>query len=359
MQRTKGLILPAIILLSSVSAWTQTDTSFWFAEPMFKYDERYIKNELRICTYDSTIISTQTYYYNTARQLVSHTQTDTLSAHQELGTGGESFDNQLNITNIGYGYHITTSRPVSTTFLSRAHYSLKGANALGTHFVVPAPLHDKIETIRSGIDIIATEDSTLVTIYPANPLLNLPAGPHSVTLQRGQTYYVRAASTNPSRQLGGSIVTSNHPIAVNTTSSDVKLQDRIYAPADLTGDQIVPTRLLGTRYLLPANPVLSYDEQLAIYSFRQHAGIHRRHNTYHPRLRRLHSPEYSQPRYPRHLQPPHSPFHHFPSRISGWNSATTNREHWFQSCFHWRGNSPLWSHGRFCSHGRHRSLPDQ
>lgn len=267
MQRTKGLILLAIILLSSVSAWTQTDTSFWFAEPMFKYDERYIKNELRICTYDSTIISTQTYYYNTARQLVSHTQTDTLSAHQELGTGGESFDNQLNITNIGYGYHITTSRPVSTTFLSRAHYSLKGANALGTHFVVPAPLHDKIETIRSGIDIIATEDSTLVTIYPANPLLNLPAGPHSVTLQRGQTYYVRAASTNPSRQLGGSIVTSNHPIAVNTTSSDVKLQDRIYAPADLTGDQIVPTRLLGTRYLLPANPVLSYDEQLAIYSF--------------------------------------------------------------------------------------------
>ncbi|MDK2841068.1 MAG: hypothetical protein PWQ17_573 [Anaerophaga sp.] len=134
-------------------------------------------------------------------------------------------------------------------------FTLKGRNGLGTEFLVPSQTafdnHQYSPPARERIDIVATEDGTTVEVVLTDDVIGHNAGETvTINLNRGQTYSLWAtqAGEQAHRHLGGTEITSNHPIAV--TISD----DSIERPADpghwdLIGDQLIPTDLLGTEYI--------------------------------------------------------------------------------------------------------------
>jgi hypothetical protein len=134
-------------------------------------------------------------------------------------------------------------------------FALKGRNALGNNFFVPAQsimTNSNAFTPRptSSFDIVATEDATIVVITPTSNVQggHLPSVAYTVTLNKGQTYSVTAAGSNPADYLMGSTVRSNKPIAI--TIKDHSIGGGGYgACLDLAGDQIVPLELVGTKYI--------------------------------------------------------------------------------------------------------------
>lgn len=264
MLKIKRLIILTFTLLSFASAWAQTDTEFWFAEPLYKCNDHNHTGEIWSTTFVNTSITDETFYFDSSSNLTSETITMPMPPNSLFQNGFGEFPDLLD-TMLGYGYHITATQPINSTYNSRDHYTLKGANALGNSFFIPAPRHSSIVSLRTEIDIIATEDNTIVTINPSHPLLGPSAGAHSVVLQRGQTYYVRAASTNPLLQLGGSTITSSRPIAVNITADSVFCQGQLEA-VNVIGEQLVPTYLFGSKHIIAGSPSDTIANQLAIYS---------------------------------------------------------------------------------------------
>ena len=143
-------------------------------------------------------------------------------------------------------------------------FALKGLNANGKKFFVPFQTHWN-NSLRKGpggafynpttyasFDIVATDDSTNVTVTPSKDLVGHPAGqPFTFILNRGQVYSCRAADRFGVNHPGGSIVESTQPVAV--TMKDDMLQFDINeqaAGADIAGDQLIPVEFLGTDYVL-------------------------------------------------------------------------------------------------------------
>ena len=254
----RNILALTLFTLLFLGTKAQTDTSFWFAYPYYTL-HRPTTADHSFYTFDqSADIHVEFFDIDTATgEVISDRSfTQNLPPNWTFLTGTSVYmrgDTCYRTT----GIHATTSTPVTSVFTSRDHYTLKGHNALGTHFLVPAPKNrtrpyddNYIRSLRTCIEIIATEDHTQVQIDPAADLLcGTPAHtPLNITLQRGQTYYAPAASTDPQHQLGGSIVTSNHPIAVNITADSVTSRENDHY--NVIGEQLVPTRLLGKEYEL-------------------------------------------------------------------------------------------------------------
>jgi gliding motility-associated-like protein len=130
-------------------------------------------------------------------------------------------------------------------------FSLKGKNAIGNEFYIPSQLQWAIDTIRfpsakAAFDIVATEDNTVITITPAKALIGRPANiPFTINLNKGQSFSCQALYRSGPSLLNGSKVVSDKPIAI-TTKEDLLFSD---GPcADLAGDQLVPTSILGNEF---------------------------------------------------------------------------------------------------------------
>lgn len=129
-------------------------------------------------------------------------------------------------------------------------FTLKGKNALGKHFLTPFQSAYGIGTYNpdaySSIDIVATEDNTIVTINPTENLTGTKLQTVTVKLNRGQTYSVTAAGKAGSQHLTGTVIKSSKPIAV--TMKD----DSVYGNPclDMVGDQLVPVDLIGSEYIV-------------------------------------------------------------------------------------------------------------
>jgi hypothetical protein len=130
---------------------------------------------------------------------------------------------------------------------------LKGKNALGNEFVVPSQLTWAIDTIRfpnarAAFDLVTTEDGTIITIIPKKALRGRPAGvPFTINLNKGQTFSCQALYRNGPNLLNGSYISSNKAIVV-TTKEDLLFSDGDCA--DLAGDQLVPTSVIGDEYAI-------------------------------------------------------------------------------------------------------------
>ena len=137
-------------------------------------------------------------------------------------------------------------------------FCLKGGRGLGTKFYTPFQTvwaNNASINATSAIDIVATEDSTHVTITITNPANGYPAGAtFTISLNKGQSYSVQAELTTGAGHLTGSLVTSDKPIAVSVKDDSV-LDDTNY---DLIGDQLVPVNAVGTEYIAVAGPSLYY-----------------------------------------------------------------------------------------------------
>ncbi|MFC0877210.1 T9SS type A sorting domain-containing protein [Saccharicrinis sp. FJH2] len=151
------------------------------------------------------------------------------------------------------GLLIRSTTPISAYYSSYTNnseiYALKGKNALGTDFIIPSQYN--FATTWGGwpsVEIVASQDDTEVTILPSNDCVGHTANePFTITLNRGETYALRASSQDADRHLFNTVIKATKSIAVNYT--DDSLEDGV----DLIGDQLVPVQLAGNKYIAAKN----------------------------------------------------------------------------------------------------------
>lgn len=250
MKRLTILLLLTVLLFGKTTA--QIDTEFWFAAPDLEENHAQMPIRFSISSFEqpATVIfeqpanpsyAPQTFHLN-ANDFHVYDVSDIINMVET-----QPFNTVLN-----YGFHIYSTTPVSVYYesdnINSEIYSLKGKNALGKRFVVPMQnTHNNCySTTCSRIEVVAAEDGTIVTFVPSRPIKGggQPGVPINVTLNCGQTYAIEAALPDGPSHLGNTWVTSNKPIAVNSSDDSAYTGD-----FDLVGDQIVPVNLLGMEYL--------------------------------------------------------------------------------------------------------------
>lgn len=133
------------------------------------------------------------------------------------------------------GIYISASSSVSIVYAIKAPthkemISLKGRKAIGTDFytpfqnawraAVPSPTSNPYSA--SAIDIIATQNNTSILITPrANIIGHVKDVTFTLSLNAGETFSCQDTTIMAPTKLGGSIISSNKPIAVTVSSSNL------------------------------------------------------------------------------------------------------------------------------------------
>ncbi len=272
----KKIIFSILSLCVSVLATAQIDTAFWFANP--RLDPGHMKwsmaqrVSLVVVTYaesaeitvtrpaqGDTIFRTERVPAHSTRKIHLFTRDD-YTTKIETPADGAVHDN---------GILVHSSEKVTVYWVSTQSnseiYTLKGHLGLGKEFVVPMQYkYGCKHTVNSSsvpyasIEVVASEDDTYVTFQTLVATNLGPAGTYtSPRLNRGQTYAIRAANgeTPANEHPGGTVVTATKPIAVNTTDDSATSYDcdNDDGNKDLIGEQLVPTSLAGSRYIIAAN----------------------------------------------------------------------------------------------------------
>jgi len=249
----KKLFFIIFSLTLGLSLKAQIGTDFWFAAP--DLEQQHAQTPIYFCvtSFDQAATVTFTQPANPSYQ----TQTFELDANSfyqyDVSSIVDMVETKPYNQVVNYGFHITSTTPVSIYYESNNNnseiYTLKGNNALGYDFIVAtqATYPNNYTTTCSRAEFVAVYDDTEVTIVPNVALKGgIAAGQTvTVTLNRGQSYAVEAANTSAAGHLRGTRITSNKPIAVNTSDDSVVLGSHY----DLVGDQLVPVNMLGTNYL--------------------------------------------------------------------------------------------------------------
>ena len=161
------------------------------------------------------------------------------------------------------GLHIVSNSTITCyyevdTQFNPEIWALKGNNGLGQEFYVTTQNQWTNGTYTpdlpyTSFDIIATEDNTVVSIYPKTNLDfgHLALTPYTVFLSKGQTYSGSVGKLNQSipasQNPTGAVIISSKNIAVSVKDDSVNPTG--WGCKDLMGDQIVPTDILGMEYI--------------------------------------------------------------------------------------------------------------
>jgi PKD repeat protein len=144
-------------------------------------------------------------------------------------------------------------------YFNRDLFSLKGKNSLGTDFYTPfqtiwhaAGRGGDTYTPKgvSSIEIIATEDNTIIDIYPTVTFQGrADALPFQITLNRGETYSLVSGPTTITP--AGTRIKSRDgkKIAVVTNDDSVQIGGS-WGCRDILGDQLVPVDIIGSKYVV-------------------------------------------------------------------------------------------------------------
>ena len=250
-----------LALLISVGAYSQIDTEFWFAAP--DLTEQHSANYIQLCFISfgqaaNIVISqpaitdpTDPDYMEPVHIFVPSNSFRNLDLQPYKLRGIiEIVPRRI----VPHGILITSDTPISAyyaqTYNNSEIYALKGRNALGTDFLVP--MQNSFSNGQGGfssIELVATEDNTVVSITTLIPTFNFPAaGTNTITLNMGEAYAVRALTAAGNNHLQNTRITSTKPIAVNSSDDSV---DR--GGQDLMGDQLVPINLTGDKYIAIKN----------------------------------------------------------------------------------------------------------
>jgi len=289
----KIFILSALTFLGAMGVRAQTDTEFWFVVPEVTINHQFPGGQpasFRIATGLLPATVTISMPANQFDPVTNPTGFPDIvinmpanSFHIEDLTcwimnpctppGGTSADvnklenKPLNASGINkFGILITSTNDITVYWeVSRQNnkdiWALKGSNALGTDFYVPFQTHREnanvIADTPSAIDVVATEDNTVVTFQLppgiqasyGNPMINiLPGGSYNVTLNRGETFslFPVGKSRTAANRLRGTRVTSTKPIAI--TVKDDSFYHTAGGCYDIAGDQLIPTNIAGMEY---------------------------------------------------------------------------------------------------------------
>jgi uncharacterized protein (TIGR02145 family) len=189
----------------------------------------------------------------------------------------EMIENKPADSLLNYGLRVTSDKRISATYeiqspYNAASYSLYGKDALGQSFIIPAQ-HNYANypycspPARNSFDLVATEDSTIVTIIPAKDLEgHAEQVPFSFMMNRGQTWSGRAISGDAVMHLGGTTVTSTRPIAITVTDDALYLPGYDDLAFDVAGDQLVPENLAGKEFIALAMSIPAVKTLLLCYA---------------------------------------------------------------------------------------------
>jgi hypothetical protein len=247
-----------LLCLFQFKASAQLDTLFWFVAPEVAQSH----GDRPIVFRFASLSQTATVTVNQPANPNFPSQTITLPANSaqtlDLTTWIDQIENKPANTTLPYGFKISSTAPIMAYYevtptcnCNPDIFALKGKNSLGTSFIVPAQSFlNNASYARSGFNIVATEDNTVITINPNQAILGHAANiPFNITLQKGQTYSAEAVSIMANLHLSGSTITSNFPIAV--TIHDDSMNGEPYGGcADLMGDQLIPNQVIGTEYII-------------------------------------------------------------------------------------------------------------
>lgn len=236
--------------LSIFSAQAQIDVEFWFAVPEASASHGDQPIFLRMSSFDKPC--NVKVYMDARNKVLSefylNAYTDTsinLSIYKDI------LENSLTFQPLANGLHVTSNEKISC-YYEIAHqynpgiFNMKGRNALGTEFIIPSQ-NLTCNYNPSAMDIVATEDSTLITVVPVCDLQQGKAGDTlRFWLNKGQTYSVKAKSIN--LHLGGTWVQTSKPVAITASEDSVQFK----LAEDIVGDQLVPWKLMGKQYVVTA-----------------------------------------------------------------------------------------------------------
>ena len=252
------MLLIAIFFLSCTCI-AQTDTVFWFAPPDLSIYHQQTPIRLCFTTYSqSATITVSQPANNNYTPVVISLPADSFYVY-DMSALVDSVETKPVNTVLNRGFLITATAAISCYYESVGNnseiYTLKGNNALGTDFVIPMQnIHPSYQShySPSSIEIIASEDSTQIQVTAPVALQGGIAAHTTVTitLNRGQSYALRANGYGATDHLGGTVIHSSKPITVNSTDDSMNSEQGCI---DLLGDQIVPTNLLGQRYVALRN----------------------------------------------------------------------------------------------------------
>ena len=232
----------------------QSDTEFWFVAPEVAASHGDLPIRLGLSTFDEaatvriSMPANPNFPTLTAEIPAFTLEERDLSIYQQL------IENWPANTVNKKGLFIESTVPISAYYqVARRNnqdiYALKGNNALGTEFFIPS--QNRFPNIhgQAAIDIVASQDGTTISIFPANNLFGVTGrDPIEIQLNRGESYGVWAAGMTAASHLQGTRIVSDKPIAV--TNSDDSIINIETTGWDLAGDQLVPVDILGTEYIV-------------------------------------------------------------------------------------------------------------
>ncbi|MBI5324290.1 MAG: T9SS type A sorting domain-containing protein [Ignavibacteriae bacterium] len=251
-----------LLFVLSVTAYCQTDTEFWFVAPEVSRNSSEDLDRpifLRMSSFDHPSLVTVSQPANPSFTPITVNIAANSSQTVDLTPFIDIIENKPPDRVLNYGLYIKATKPIQAyyevasleTNFNPELFALKGKNALGTHFIIPGQGTYNIDNNYtpkpySSMEIVATSDSTSVTIIPEQNIVGHSRRiPYSLILNKGQTYSGAGIGNDPIRHLIGTEVTSDKPIAI--TIKDDMLNGWTGC-ADLIGDQIVPLNIIGTEY---------------------------------------------------------------------------------------------------------------
>lgn len=255
--RLQKLIALFIVLLGVIKPLnSQTDTEFWFVAPEATSGHGDAPIVLRVSAFAADADINLSIPANPGFVPIILTIPAGNTESINLSAFLTQIENQPINQVLNKGLRLTSSVPVTAYYevnnnVNPEIFALKGSNALGLEFYTPFPsFYDNgtfTPTARSGFDIVATQNNTVVTIVPTADLIGHPAGvSFSVTLQAGETYSCVASSPTAANRPIGTRITANKPIGVTLKDDSASLG----GCRDLMGDQLVPTGVIGTEYIV-------------------------------------------------------------------------------------------------------------
>lgn len=235
----------------------QTDTEFWFVAPEVwdGHDDDPIV--LRFAAFDAvanvTVSQPANANFPTQNVNIAVNGIATLNLTPWL----DIIENKPVNTVLNYGLHITSDSPITAYYELNSDenpdiFTLKGSSALGTSFMTPfqSLLNNNYTQSTAAIDVVATEPNTEITIVPSVAFNGHPANvPFTITLDVGETYACRAASTAANQHPGGTTIDSSAPIAVTVSDDSVVGSPFVGTCFDLIGDQLIPISIAGDEYI--------------------------------------------------------------------------------------------------------------
>lgn len=247
----KKIHLLFILQLLCIRAFAQIDTKFWFAAPDIDVTHGDQPIFIRFVAVDQNTNVQITQPANSGFAPLNVFAPLNIIQSFDLTPRKNLLENQPANTVLNKGLLIEADDNITVYYEigngdNTEIFPLKGRNALGKNFRIPAQNDYNNNNGRAEFDIVATEDNTQITITPTEAIVGHAANTtFTITLNAGQTFAARAISTNTGGTLAGSKITADKEIAVTTMDDSVFFGNGW----DLIGDQIIPVETLGKKYI--------------------------------------------------------------------------------------------------------------